>query len=86
MDCGGVSESLPLSPAPDWSEPQDHQDQRLAKYTKAIPSNKKKRTLLYAKSIKDNFPEEESKEDPLVQAVPGTEISEEAIIIISGRC
>jgi hypothetical protein len=65
---------------------QDHQDQRLAKYTKAIPSNKKKRTLLYAKSIQqDNFPEEESKEDPLVQAVPGTEISEEGIIIISGQ-
>ena len=40
MDCGGVSESLPLSQAPHWSEPQDHQDKRLAKYTKAIPSNK----------------------------------------------
>ena len=42
---------------------------------------------MYAKSIQqDNFPEEESQEDPLVQAVPGTEISEEAIIIIGGQC
>ena len=35
---------------------------------------------MYDQTIQDNFPEE-SKEDPLVQAVPGIEISEEVLIV-----
>jgi len=63
MDCDGVSESLPLSPAPHWSEPQDHQDKRLAKYTKAIPSksNKKKRILCMIKQSNKTIPEKNPK-------------------------
>ena len=77
MDCVGVSESLPLSPAPHWSEQQDH---RLAKYTKALhPKPIRKGHFVYAQTTEDNS-REDCKEDPLVQAVPGSEISEEGII------
>jgi hypothetical protein len=78
MDCDGVSESLPLSLAPHWSE-QKHCRYRLAKYTKALHPTKIKGPFVYAQTTEDNR-REEPKEDTLVQAVPGTEISEEGII------
>ena len=58
MDCGGVSESLPLSSTPHWSE-QKHCPYRLAKYTKALhPINK--RTLCMIKQSK-TIPEKNPK-------------------------
>jgi len=63
MDCGGVSECLPLSLAPHWSEPQDHRDKRLAKYTKALhPTiNKKKRILCMPKQSNKTISEKKPK-------------------------